>query len=154
MRILPSLSLTIRRGRDADNSEFCFTIVSMAPTPPFALEHQLTRELDGPARHVPGYPCVSLEDRSMVWDLLAREFCSDDLDRVANRLWWMSKQDNGNISPLHRQLVKRRTIVVGLSIHTPYSIRRLMEYGIWNATHMELNPYIWKLRNDVIYIIN
>ncbi|WXC50982.1 hypothetical protein QX201_010687 [Fusarium graminearum] len=48
----------------------------------------------------------------MVWDLLAREFCSDDLDRVANRLWWMSKQDNGNISPLHRQLVKRRTIVV------------------------------------------
>ncbi|GKU08054.1 unnamed protein product, partial [Fusarium langsethiae] len=23
-----------------------------------------------------------------------------------------------------------------LSIHTPYSIRRLMEYGIWNATHM------------------
>ncbi|PNP83690.1 hypothetical protein FNYG_02969 [Fusarium nygamai] len=84
----------------------------MAPTPPFALEHQLTRELDGPARHVPGYPRVSLEDRSMVWDLLAREFCSDDLDRVANRLWWMSKQDNGNISPLHRQLVKRRTIVV------------------------------------------
>ncbi|SCV61373.1 uncharacterized protein FFFS_15942 [Fusarium fujikuroi] len=84
----------------------------MAPTPPFALEHQLTRELDGPARHVPGYPRVSLEDPSMVWDLLAREICSDDLDRVANRLWWMSKQDNGNISPLHRQLVKRRTIVV------------------------------------------
>ncbi|GKU07457.1 unnamed protein product, partial [Fusarium langsethiae] len=24
---------------------------------------------------------------------------------------------------------------VRLSIHTPYSIRRLMEYGIWNATH-------------------
>ncbi|PCD23154.1 hypothetical protein AU210_014677 [Fusarium oxysporum f. sp. radicis-cucumerinum] len=87
-------------------------MVSMAPTPPFALEHQLTRELDGPARHVPGHPRVSLEDPSMVWDLLAREICSDDLDRVANRLWWMSKQDNGNISPLHRQLVKRRTIVV------------------------------------------
>jgi hypothetical protein len=50
---------------------------------------------------------------------------------------------------------KRQTTVLGrLSIHTPYSIRRLMEYGIWNATHMELNPYIWKLRNDVIYNIN
>ncbi|KAH6983693.1 hypothetical protein BKA56DRAFT_719372 [Ilyonectria sp. MPI-CAGE-AT-0026] len=48
---------------------------------------------------------------SKVWDLLAREICSDDLDGVANRLWWMSKQDSGNISPLHRQLVKRRTIV-------------------------------------------
>ncbi|KAL8367881.1 hypothetical protein RB599_003680 [Gaeumannomyces hyphopodioides] len=47
-----------------------------------------------------------------MWDLLAREFCSDDLDRVADKLWWMSKQDSGNISPLHRQLVKRRTIVV------------------------------------------
>ncbi|RKK95340.1 hypothetical protein BFJ68_g14838 [Fusarium oxysporum] len=87
-------------------------MVSMAPTPPFALEHQLTRELDEPARHVPGHPCVPLEDRSKVWDLLTSEFCSDDLDRVANRLWWMSKQDSGNISPLHRQLVKRRTIVV------------------------------------------
>ncbi|PNP51515.1 hypothetical protein FNYG_15892 [Fusarium nygamai] len=87
-------------------------MVSMAPTPPFVLEHQLTRELDEPARHVPGHPCVPLEDRSKVWDLLASEFCSDDLDRVANRLWWMSKQDSGNISPLHRQVVKRRTIVV------------------------------------------
>jgi hypothetical protein len=50
--------------------------------------------------------------------------------------------------------LQERILQVRLSIHTPYSIRRLMEYGIWNATHMELNPYIWKLRNDVIYIIN
>jgi hypothetical protein len=84
----------------------------MALTPPFALEHQLTRELDQLARHVPGHPRVPLDDRSKVWDLLAREFCSNDLDRVANRFWWMSKQDSGNISPLHRQLVKRRAIIV------------------------------------------
>ncbi|KAL8295066.1 hypothetical protein RB597_005709 [Gaeumannomyces tritici] len=58
---------------------------------------------------MPGHLRVPLEDRSKVWDLLAREFCSDDLDRVADKLWWMSKQDSGNISPLHRQLVKRRT---------------------------------------------
>lgn len=44
--------------------------------------------------------------------MLAKEFCSNDLDRVADKLWWMSKQDSGNISPLHRQLVKRRTIVL------------------------------------------
>ncbi|KAL8294758.1 hypothetical protein RB594_007882 [Gaeumannomyces avenae] len=84
----------------------------MTPTPPFALAHQLTPEPDEPARHMPGHPRVPLENRSKVWDLLAREFCSDDLDRVADKLWWMSKQDSGNISPLHRQLVKRRTIVI------------------------------------------
>ncbi|KAH7308493.1 hypothetical protein B0I35DRAFT_442060 [Stachybotrys elegans] len=84
----------------------------MALAPPFAFEHQLTRELDQPARHVPGRPRVTLEDRSKVWDLLTREFCSNDLNRIADRLWWMSKQDSGNISPLHRQLVKRRAIIV------------------------------------------
>ncbi|KAH7152220.1 hypothetical protein B0J13DRAFT_547907 [Dactylonectria estremocensis] len=31
---------------------------------------------------------------------------------MADKIWWMSKQNSGNISPLHRQLVKRRTIVV------------------------------------------
>ncbi|RYO96492.1 hypothetical protein DL765_011581 [Monosporascus sp. GIB2] len=87
-------------------------MVSNALRPPFALAHQLTRELDEPARHVPGPPRVPLEAQGKVWDLLANEFCSDDMDRVAHRLWWMSKQDSGNISPLHRQLVKRRTIVV------------------------------------------
>ncbi|EFY93209.1 hypothetical protein MAC_00447 [Metarhizium acridum CQMa 102] len=85
------------------------------PTPPFAAEHQLSRDLDdGPARrHVlPSHPNVSLGDRSQLRDLLTSEFCSDDLDRVADKLWWMSKQDSGNISPLHRQLVKRRKIVI------------------------------------------
>ncbi|KAM0267604.1 hypothetical protein ACHAQH_010095 [Verticillium albo-atrum] len=31
---------------------------------------------------------------------------------MADKLWWMSRQDSRNISPLHRQSVKRRTIVV------------------------------------------
>ncbi|KAJ4181107.1 hypothetical protein NW759_017204 [Fusarium solani] len=81
-----------------------------APAPPFALAHQLMR--DEPTRQVPGHPRITLDDGNKVWDLLATEFCSDDLDRVADKLWWMSKQDSGNISPLHRQLVKRRSIVV------------------------------------------
>ncbi|RKK87370.1 hypothetical protein BFJ68_g17056 [Fusarium oxysporum] len=81
-----------------------------APAPPFALEDQLMRnEL---TRWVPGHPRIALNDGDRVWDLLATEFCSDDLDQVANKLWWMSKQDSRNISPLHRQLVKRRSIVV------------------------------------------
>ncbi|KAJ6439013.1 hypothetical protein O9K51_08417 [Purpureocillium lavendulum] len=44
-------------------------------------------------------------------EFLENEYCSADLDRIAAKLWWMSKQDSANISPLHRQRVKRRTIV-------------------------------------------
>jgi hypothetical protein len=45
-------------------------------------------------------------------EFLEKEYCSADLDRVASKLWWMSKQDSANISPLHRQYVKRRSIIV------------------------------------------
>lgn len=45
-------------------------------------------------------------------EFLETEFCSRDLDQMAGKLWWMSKQDSSSISSLHRQIVKRRTIVV------------------------------------------
>ncbi|KAI1073353.1 hypothetical protein F5B20DRAFT_35440 [Whalleya microplaca] len=88
--------------------------------PPFTLEHQLCRELDEPLTSsstlqqqcLPGYPCISLRDRYRVLEYLSKEFLSEDLDRVAGKLWWMSKQDSSNISPLHRQLVKQRAVVV------------------------------------------
>jgi hypothetical protein len=31
---------------------------------------------------------------------------------MSSKLWWMSKQDGGNISPLHRQIVKGQKIVI------------------------------------------
>ncbi|KAJ4247835.1 hypothetical protein NW762_013044 [Fusarium torreyae] len=78
--------------------------------PPFEFADQLVR--DDPTRRVPGFPRVSLDDKAGVRDLLTAELCSEDLDRVSDKLWWMSKQDSRSISPLHRQLVKRRSIVV------------------------------------------
>ncbi|TGJ85220.1 hypothetical protein E0Z10_g3541 [Xylaria hypoxylon] len=60
----------------------------------------------------PRLPRVPLRDRSRVVDFLAEDLCSVDLDRIADKLWWMSKQDSRSISPLHRQLVKRRTIII------------------------------------------
>ncbi|SPO06921.1 uncharacterized protein DNG_09615 [Cephalotrichum gorgonifer] len=87
-------------------------MIANLPLPPFESAHQLMRGLDKSAQYVPGHPHVSLDDRGRVGDLLVRDLCSDDLDRVADKLWWMSKQDSGSISPLHRQLVKRRTIIV------------------------------------------
>lgn len=88
---------------------------------PFPAAYQLCVELDsGPhglvpdfsTLKLPGYPRVSLQDRHGLLDFLTREYRSADLDRIAGKLWWMSKQDSANISPLHRQLVKGRRIVV------------------------------------------
>lgn len=80
--------------------------------PPFPAQYQLSRELDGPAHHVPSRPRVSLQDRDQVCGMLTQDFCNDDMDRAAKKLWWMSMQDSRNISPLHRQSVKGRKIVV------------------------------------------
>ncbi|KAK1580704.1 uncharacterized protein LY79DRAFT_560697 [Colletotrichum navitas] len=83
--------------------------------PPFEVDHQLLPD-SGVARetahHVPGHPRIRLDDQEKVRQFLTTEFCNDDLDAMADKLWWMSKQDSRNISPLHRQIVKRRTIVI------------------------------------------
>ncbi|KAK2616785.1 hypothetical protein QQS21_000162 [Conoideocrella luteorostrata] len=86
--------------------------------PPFSVDSQLTKGPGGSgkshdqAKHLPGLPRVSLSNKHELCDFLELELCSDDLDRISNRLWWMSKQDSANISPLHRQLVKGRSIIV------------------------------------------
>lgn len=77
---------------------------------PFSRENDLVSASTS-ASHLPGYPLIP-GDGPGLWAFLSTEFCSDDLDRVAPRLWWMSKQDSQNISPLHRQLVKRRNIIL------------------------------------------
>lgn len=85
--------------------------------PPFSLAHELTHDVDArsPSSNLPNCPQILARDRPtslIVLDLLEKEFCSTDLERIAPRLWWMSKQDSASISPLHRQKVKQRTIVV------------------------------------------
>lgn len=88
---------------------------------PFPAAYQLCAELDSDPHglavdystlKVPGYSRIPLHNRHGLLEFLKKEYCSADLDRIAGRLWWMSKQDSANISPLHRQLVKRRSIVV------------------------------------------
>ena len=88
---------------------------------PFPAAYQLCAQLDSgahgsvpdvPTLKLPGYPRISLQDRHGLLEFLRTEYCSADLDRIADRLLWMSKQDSANISPLHRQSVKRRNIVV------------------------------------------
>ncbi|KAL3432324.1 hypothetical protein BDV09DRAFT_174414 [Aspergillus tetrazonus] len=83
--------------------------------PPFPVTDQLSADLDAGCltkQYLPGYPLVQLQDQCGLLGFLEREYCSTELDQVADKLWWMSKQDCGNISPLHRQYVKGRTIIV------------------------------------------
>ncbi|WJG35879.1 uncharacterized protein FOBCDRAFT_98824, partial [Fusarium oxysporum Fo47] len=77
---------------------------------PFTLAHSLVQ--DESTGYVPGFPRVSLHSKDQIRKLLTAELCSDNLDRVSDKLWWMLKQDSGSISPLHRQIVKRRSIIV------------------------------------------
>lgn len=83
---------------------------------PFTLSTQLNDELRNHERHpspsLPGYPRIKLDNPPEVTSFLHRQLISSDLEKIAPKLWWMSKQDSASISPLHRQLVKKRKIVV------------------------------------------
>ena len=86
--------------------------------PPFSVHHQLSIDFDNVLPHqrasqkLPGYPRILLGDRNRLLQFLEKEFHSPDLEHISDKLWWMTKQDSSNISPLHRQLVKRRTLVI------------------------------------------
>jgi hypothetical protein len=79
---------------------------------PFHKNDQLNDDLDASPEHLPGYPRIRLRDDKNLFDFIRQEVWSEDLESISRRLWWMSKQDSGNISPLHRQRVKGRQIIV------------------------------------------
>ncbi|MCJ1312229.1 hypothetical protein MMC25_005903 [Agyrium rufum] len=88
----------------------------LVPLCPFAKASELCAALDSHDRQfrtiVPGYPRLNITDHAALVNFLEKQLISPDLERMAPRLWWMSKQDSANISPLHRQRVKKRAIVV------------------------------------------
>lgn len=61
---------------------------------------------------LPGYPRIFIRDSEKLRDHLVHEFYSEDLEKLAPKLWLMSTQSSSNISPLHRQKVKARNIVI------------------------------------------
>ena len=89
--------------------------------PPFAKADQLNSELDIIATstapvistiRLPGQPRIHINQRAKVNDFLKQEFLLKDLDEISPYLWMMSKHDSRSISPLHRQKVKGRDIVI------------------------------------------
>lgn len=95
-------------------SRIILTTNMLATDAPFPRESQLEKESKEGSDFLPGYPNIPLhnQDDAGLYHFLERDLCSEDLDRVSHRLWMMSKQDGRNISPLHRQRVKGRTIVI------------------------------------------
>jgi hypothetical protein len=61
---------------------------------------------------LPGYPQIHLDDVGTLVTFLKRELCSAELEKMAPYLWMMSLHSSSNISPLHRQIVKGREIVL------------------------------------------
>ncbi|KAI9799049.1 MAG: hypothetical protein M1833_004243 [Piccolia ochrophora] len=99
------------------------------------LNSDLNEHLSNIAKHLPGHPRVPLQDKEGLLVFLESELCSRDLERLAPRLWWMSKHDSHSISPLHRQRVKKRNVIVSedpklhlVWIHDRIFIKPLPEY--------------------------
>jgi hypothetical protein len=82
---------------------------------PFLPRDQLCGELDGPdvkRIYLPGNPRIRLDDPTQLHHFIEKEFDLGDLKGLARHLWLMSKHDGGNISPLHRQLLKGRKVII------------------------------------------
>ena len=115
---------------------------------PFSFSSQLNDELSkresSTSHSLPGYPRILLDDHCKIREFLGRELVAKDLEILAPKLWWMSKQDSANISPLHRQLVKKRKIIITEDprLHLVWIYDRifvkplpeyLMSYEVWKT---------------------
>lgn len=79
---------------------------------PFQKGDQLNSDINGSYDCLPGYPHIKLSDHASLYNFIYQEFWSEDLKTISSKLWWMLKQDGGNISPLHQQIVKGQKIVI------------------------------------------
>jgi hypothetical protein len=61
---------------------------------------------------LPGYPGIAFDDHKGLCDFIGRQFKLEDLEELAPRLWMMSDHKSWRISPLHRQKVKGRDVVI------------------------------------------
>jgi hypothetical protein len=92
--------------------------ITMVVYCPFARGSELNTRLDQTDRDeyqkndLPGYPGTPLKKTQEVYACVQRDVYSPDLDRMSKKLWLMSLQSSSNISPLHRQRVKGRTITI------------------------------------------
>ncbi|RYO22015.1 hypothetical protein AA0113_g12779 [Alternaria arborescens] len=85
--------------------------------PPFLQANQLVRDLEpkpgsSQSPTLPGQPSIPLDDLNLTNKFLQDDLWSDDLKRIAPRLWIMTTTSSANVNPLHHQRVKGREIIV------------------------------------------
>lgn len=87
--------------------------------PPFKKEFELNNELQvlagttaSSASFLPGHPRIQLNDAPQLTAFLEQEFFSPIMEDMAPYLWVLSTPSSANISPLHRQKVKDREIII------------------------------------------
>jgi hypothetical protein len=117
--------------------------------PPFFKANELVHNLvSGPSaaqsETLPGQPSIPLKDLDRTKKFLHDDLWSEDLDRMAPRLWIMTTLSSANINPLHRQRVKGREIVITeeARLHLVWIHDRifnkpvpryLLSHGFWEA---------------------
>ncbi|KAG9765049.1 hypothetical protein KCU99_g9887, partial [Aureobasidium melanogenum] len=87
----------------------------MPRTPPFSRDAQLEDSLDHVPMQdatLPGYPRVKLDDNRDTADFVRRDTCCDRLEKMARHLWLLSTHSGANVTPLHRQSLRGRKVVV------------------------------------------
>lgn len=87
----------------------------MPGTLPFSKDAQLEDSLDGVLLQdatLPGHPRVKLSDHRDTTDFVRRDIHCDRLEKMAKNLWLLSTHSGANITPLHRQSLRGRKIVV------------------------------------------
>ncbi|KUJ10011.1 uncharacterized protein LY89DRAFT_760816 [Mollisia scopiformis] len=81
---------------------------------PFKEAHELNKDLNPPnnVKFLPGYRQISLRNTQDLYPFLSKDPRTPDLEKIGQRLWWMTKQSSAHVAPLHHQAVKLRRIVV------------------------------------------
>jgi hypothetical protein len=117
--------------------------------PPESKSHTDTNKNTPGRTAVPGYTHLDMEDPNLVSAFLVRDLECKQLDQLAPKLWMMSTQSSANISPLTRQRVKDRQIILTEEpmlhliwfydkIYIKPIPRYLLSYGFWQSCL--LNP--------------
>lgn len=136
----------------------------MPKKPPFAKDAQLEESLDLVLLQdatLPGYPRMKLNDAQDTTDFVRQDICCERLEKMAKRLWLLSTHSGANITPLHRQSLRGRKIVVmedpGLHlvwrhdcIYVKPMPKYLLSYIFWNDFLMDKPTTMQSDRRKII----
>lgn len=105
--------------------------------------HKLVRADNAQYDSLPEQPRMRLESPN-IYQELAQEFCTPDLDTLAPHLWLVATQSSSHISPLHELVLKGRNIVIteNPELHLTWSNNRvflkpipryMLSHAFWTA---------------------